>query len=115
VLAAADIAVVASETPETFGLSVVESMACACPVIVSDVSLFPELVGRDNRHLVFTAASASSLASALSALVAYPAPQRQQLGRRLRERAVTCFPLEQTVAGYLALFQKNVAIPSCLQ
>ncbi len=106
-LAAADLAIVPSEDPETFGLSVIEAMACACPVIVSDTSLLPELIGSENRRLVFHASDAVSLASVWRAQLFTSAACRLDLGRRLRERAATHFPLEKTAQGYLALFQQN--------
>ncbi len=40
----ADVAVVPSLVPETFGLAAVEAEAAGCPVIVSDVGAFPETV-----------------------------------------------------------------------
>jgi glycosyltransferase involved in cell wall biosynthesis len=113
VLSAADIAVIASETPETFGLSVVEAMACACPVVVSDVSTFPELIGDENHAHVFPAGSVEALARVLATLVSASSAERRELGSRLRQRVALYYPLEKAVAGYLTLFQKNVLPSSC--
>ena len=65
------------------------------------------MIGADNRRLVFHASDAVSLASVWRAQLFTSAACRLDLGRRLRERAATHFPLEKTTQGYLALFQQN--------
>ncbi|HEY1765702.1 MAG TPA: glycosyltransferase family 4 protein [Opitutaceae bacterium] len=46
--AAADITVVPTQGPESFGLVAIEAMACASAPIVSDAGILPEIVGREN-------------------------------------------------------------------
>ena len=69
---------------EGFGLPVLEAMACGTPVIASDRSALPELVG--DAGLLVDPESVEALAGALGVLVGDP-ERRRQLGRRGLERS----------------------------
>jgi glycosyltransferase involved in cell wall biosynthesis len=62
---AADVSVVPSIALEGFGLSVLESLACGTPVIVSDVAGLPEAVSGLDPSLVVQAGDATSLRARL--------------------------------------------------
>jgi glycosyltransferase involved in cell wall biosynthesis len=69
---------------EGFGLPPAEAMACGLPVIVSDRSSLPEVVGEAG--LQVDPKSAGDLAAAISRLLHEPALARE-LGERARERS----------------------------
>lgn len=93
-------AVVHACAVETFGLSVLEAMACGAPVVAPGAGAVPEVLGDTG---VLVAASDAEFpvaaASAVRALVAYPA-RRAALGSAARERAVERFPLSRMRAEY---------------
>jgi glycosyltransferase involved in cell wall biosynthesis len=68
---------------EAFSNSLLEAMACGCAVIGSRVGGTPELIGEEERGLLFARGDAAELAAKLSTLIADEA-----LRRRLAERAV---------------------------
>jgi glycosyltransferase involved in cell wall biosynthesis len=62
---AADIAVVPSQSLEGFGLSVLESLACGTPVLVTPVGGLPEAVSRLDPRLVLPAKDSAAIANGL--------------------------------------------------
>jgi glycosyltransferase involved in cell wall biosynthesis len=73
---AADCSVVPSTRLEGFGLSVLESMACGTPAIVTDVGGLPEAVGAVDCSLVVPPADPVRLADRLVAAAAGALPSR---------------------------------------
>lgn len=67
---------------EVFGMVVVEAMGAGCPVIVSDVGAFPELVRHAEDGWVFPSDDAGALARAMQDILEQP-----ELAARLGERA----------------------------
>lgn len=67
---------------ETFGLPILEAMACGCPVVTSGVSAMPEIAGN---AAVF--ADPHDPKSISAAIVEACGPRRNDLRRRGRERA----------------------------
>jgi len=80
---ALDVVVHASTQPEPFGLTIVEAMACARPVIVSRAGGAAELFTHDYDAIGVPPGDAAALAAAMSDLV--HDPERRQ---RLAENAV---------------------------
>ncbi|WP_069165860.1 glycosyltransferase [Nocardia altamirensis] len=97
-VAAADIAVFPSPA-ETFGLAVLEALACGTPVVVPDAGAAGELVDAPGSGFV-SDGSPHGLADGVRALLTVPAPQRRHAARSAAER----FPWSATVAGMLALY-----------
>ncbi|KIA62105.1 glycosyltransferase [Nocardia vulneris] len=97
-VADADIAIFPSPA-ETFGLAVLEALACGTPVVVPDEGAAGELVDAAGSGIV-SDGSPHGLAAGVRALLTIPAPQRRRAARRAAER----FPWSATVAGMLALY-----------
>lgn len=73
---------VSSSNSEAFSNTILEAMACGCPVIGSRVGGTPELIGNDERGLLFEAGDADGLAAKLALLV-----ENEQLRRMFGARA----------------------------
>jgi glycosyltransferase involved in cell wall biosynthesis len=67
---------------EAFSNSLLEAMACGCAVIGSRVGGTPELIGAEERGLLFTSGDAAELARKMSILI-----ERESLRRELGGRA----------------------------
>jgi glycosyltransferase involved in cell wall biosynthesis len=102
-LAAADLAVVPSEWNESFGLVVIEAMACGTPPIVSDVGILPELVGPDRPRLIFPASHAERLAERIGWWMENTAA-RIAIGKILPAEAARRHVLASMGAGYERVF-----------
>lgn len=72
---------------ESFGVAVVEAMACGLPVVVSDAGGLPEVVGAEPCGLIVPRDDPAALAQALRRLLD-DAALRQQLAHAGRARAV---------------------------
>ncbi|WP_107655070.1 glycosyltransferase [Nocardia suismassiliense] len=97
-VARADIAVFPSPA-ETFGLAVLESLACGTPVVVPDAGAARELVDAPGSGIV-SDGTPHGLADGVRQLLTVPAPQRRHAARLAAER----FPWSATVASMLALY-----------
>lgn len=87
---ALDIVVHASTKPEPFGLTIVEAMACARPVIVSAAGGAAELFTDGTDALAFPPNDESALSQQMLELVTHP-DRRTTLAQAARTRAVTHF------------------------
>jgi alpha-1,3-rhamnosyl/mannosyltransferase len=92
---------------EGFGLPPLEAMACGVPVIASNVSSLPEVVG--DTGLMIDPQDVEGLASAIERLVNAP-ELRQALSQKALQRSATftwsrC--VEQTVDAYRAVLTKS--------
>jgi glycosyltransferase involved in cell wall biosynthesis len=77
---------VSSSRSEAFSNTILEAMACGCAVVGSRVGGTPELVGEDERGLLFRSGDAEDLAAKLTALIENEA-LRRTLGARAAEFA----------------------------
>jgi alpha-1,6-mannosyltransferase len=102
-VADADIAVCPSPV-ETFGLAVLEALACGTPVVVPSDGAAHELVGEVGSGMVCDG-SPAGLAQGVLDLLDVPAAQRRSAARAAAER----LPWSATVAGLLELYG---AVPS---
>jgi glycosyltransferase involved in cell wall biosynthesis len=110
----ASIAVVAAATQlEGSQRSLLEAMAMARPVIVSDLAAGPEIVlappavAEDRMTgLRFPSGDDGELAAALIKLLSAPESTRLAIGRRGRERAITHFATSDTETQLLAVYQE---------
>ncbi len=97
-IADADIAVFPSPA-ETFGLAVLEALACGTPVVVPTAGAARELVGAPGSGIVCDG-TPHGLADGVRALLALPADQRRRAARAAAER----FPWSATIERMLALY-----------
>ncbi|MEU2176656.1 glycosyltransferase [Nocardia sp. NPDC019219] len=97
-VADADIAVFPSPA-ETFGLAVLEALACGTPVVVPTAGAARELVGDPGSGVVCDG-TPSGLADGVRALLTLPEAQRRAAARAAAER----FPWSATIESMLALY-----------
>jgi glycosyltransferase involved in cell wall biosynthesis len=87
---------------EGFGLPVLEAMQCGCPVVASNRSSLPQIVG--DAGLLVDPAQAGAVADAIRRVLNEPG-LREQLARRGRERART-FSWERTARETWAVYEE---------
>jgi alpha-1,6-mannosyltransferase len=93
-------ALVHAGTKETFGLVVLEAMACGLPVVGTSAGAIPELVD-DSVGLLAAPLSGTSMAEAIAALYER---DLEALGRAARARVLRQFTWGQAVATQLATY-----------
>ncbi|MDG4784668.1 glycosyltransferase [Micromonospora sp. WMMD1102] len=93
-LATADV-VLAPGPVETFGLAALEALASGTPVVASDQSALPEVLGPAG---LAAPGEGPGYTEAVLELAGRPAPERRAAARRQAER----FPWSTAVAGFLA-------------
>lgn len=103
---ALDVVVHASTRPEPFGLTIVEAMACARPVVVSNEGGAAELVHPLVDAMTFEPRSAESLSNALLELVTHPS-LRGALSASARAAAVTSFSRRDFARQLLRLYSRE--------
>lgn len=117
----ADVTVLPSTTMgEAFGLVLVESLACATPVIASDLPGVRTVVADGVDGFLAAPGDATALAGRLQALLAMPAAQRQAMGQAGRRKVEERYAWEQIGARLEAVYRevlrqasgKTQAVPS---
>lgn len=88
----------------------VEAMACALPVVTTEVAGIPELVQHEYNGLLVAPRAAAGLAAALAALLDDPA-RRARLGAAARRTVVERFDLRMAAQQLLELFER-ATLPS---
>jgi len=97
-------------------VSLLEAMACALPVVASNVGGIPEVVTEQVEGSLVAPQDVEALAQALARYAASPALASEH-GRAGRARVVQQYSMAAMVAAYTALYQrlcrkKNVTLPS---
>lgn len=105
VLSHAD-ALLAPAPAESFGLAVLESLACGTPVVVPDRGAAQELVSPGAG--IVTAATATGLAQGVRTVLSRPEPARRAAARARAEQ----FPWSSTVDRMLALYRTLGLVPA---
>lgn len=90
-------------TVESFGVSVLESMACEKPVIVSNVGGLPEVVENDVTGLIVNPNDAESLSSAIEKLLLNK-NLREKFGKAGREKVNRSFNWDGNVNTMLKIY-----------
>ena len=105
-LGVADLLLLPSQS-ESFGLTALEAMACEVPVIATRVGGIPELVEDQGCGYLFEIGDVESMAAA-SLRVLGDQPERERLGRRGREIAISRFATEKIIPQYEELYARII-------
>jgi glycosyltransferase involved in cell wall biosynthesis len=106
ILAASDALVLCSHpVVETFPLVVLEAMACAVPVVTTDVGAVREMLVSGEEGFIVPPGDVDALAGALIS-VAGRSETGKRIGIRARERIMRDFTMETMVRGYAALISE---------
>lgn len=93
---------------EGFGYAAAEAMACGVPVVVSDASSLPEVVGTDGTSgLISRLDDPAGLASCIERLLSSSA-LRREIGERGRERILSLFSIDRMIDRLEELFGEAV-------
>lgn len=101
--AAADVACAPSVGDESFGLTVLEAMACAVPPVASRLGVIDQMLGAEGKGLLVPAGDVNALAGRLVDLLLVGDEARRTLGARLRERAARHYSVNSMIEGYEAI------------
>jgi len=114
ILRAVDI-VALSSLQETFGISLVEALAAAKPIVATRVGGVPEVVGRSECGILVPSRDPAALAAALTALLRDRA-RAEAMGREGRRRARALFHERTMAERTFALYEELLGpgIPACL-
>lgn len=103
----ADVICVPSLSGETFSMAILEAMALAKPVLVSDFSPMPEAVDRNITGYVARAGDAESIAEGIRFFSAN-AERLPAMGRAGFEKVRRCFSVQQIAGEYLEDFERLI-------
>lgn len=103
ILQAADLFVLPSIS-EAASLTLLEAMACGCPVVVTDVGGNPEIVRQGIDGLRVPRGDAAAMAAAIGRLAAAP-EQRAEFGDSARQRVCETFDQAVAIQKFLHLFE----------
>ena len=88
---------------ETFGIPLVEAMACGIPTVASNVGGIPEIVDDGITGLLVPAFDSTKLASAIQRLLT-ESDERRDMGRAARQRAVELYSWDAVVSTLVGLY-----------
>lgn len=106
--AATDIGLLCSHQ-EGFSNAIIEGMASAVPMIVTDVGGNAEAIKHGDTGLVVTPSDPRALGAAIVGLVNSSPTQRKAMGERARRRAREMFSLDACVSAYDRLYRDLLA------
>ena len=101
----AQVLVLPAQGQESFGYTAVEAMACACPVVVTDVGGLPEVVDDGGSGYVVARDDVNALAERIVALL-QDEGLRQQMGADGVQRYRQRFTASRMAAEYFSLLEK---------
>lgn len=88
---AADVTILPSSPPESFGLVLIESLACATPVIASNIPGVRTVVAHGKDGFLVDAMNPVELSDMITRFLNLPQEQRDKMGRTGRERVVASY------------------------
>ena len=91
---------------ELLGLSVLESMACGTPVIVTDVASFPEIVEDGVTGFIVPPNDPKAIKEKMERLIANPSLS-VEMGKQAREKVVNQFGWDMVVDRCLKAYHEN--------
>ena len=94
---------------ESFGVSVVEAMACEKPVVVSNVGGLPEVVEDGVTGIVVPVANAQKLAEAIDKLVK-DEDLRKRMGKQGRARVERLYNWENNLSSMIKIYDEIIAV-----
>ncbi len=107
ITAMADVVLLPSEL-ESFGLSALEAMACAVPVVGSDAGGLPEVVKHTESGFLLPVGDVEGMA-ARTLEILKDDERRREMGKAGRHRAESLFSAERVVARYEAMYERVLA------
>ncbi|CAN5213933.1 hypothetical protein BH11PSE14_BH11PSE14_02760 [soil metagenome] len=84
---------------EAFGLTVLEAMSCAVPVVATSIGMVPQILGAEDAWLLAAPGDAESLAERLAWWIDRPG-MGHEVGERLRRRALEQYGSAASVGRY---------------
>jgi glycosyltransferase involved in cell wall biosynthesis len=105
---AADVVVLPSVIPETFGRVIVEAMACGTPAVASRIGGIPEIMTGEFEQLLVPPGDAAALAARLESLRDWRS-RDPGLAERCREHVSRHFAVSRSVEGVEAVFERVVS------
>ena len=104
----ADVTALPSSLPESFGLVLIESLACATPVIASNIPGVRTVVNHGSDGLLVEAESSTALAEAIWQILSDDATRRE-MGRRGRAKAEARYGWEQIGLQLEEIYQEALS------
>ena len=109
VLRAADLFLLTTEPPESFGIVVIEAMACGLPAIASDYPGVRAVVDPGETGLLVERGNPDAVAAALSELVGDP-ERRRAMGERGRRKALDEWSWPRLVERMDRVYSEAIAV-----
>ena len=110
VLRAEDLFLLTTEPPESFGIVLIEAMACGLPAIATDYPGVRAVIDEGRTGLLVPSADAGAVAAALAELDAAGADGRAELGERGRAKAEREWSWPRLVDRMDAAYAEAIAV-----
>jgi glycosyltransferase involved in cell wall biosynthesis len=96
---------------ETFGMPLVEAMACGIPTVASAAGGIPEIVEHGITGALVPVFDVDALAHAITSLMSDP-EKRRRMGDAARERAKALFSWEAVASALVEIYRQPPSDPS---
>ncbi len=110
VLRACDLFLLTTEPPESFGIVLIEAMACGLPAIATDYPGVRAVVDEDVTGTLVPRGDPAAVAAALRDLVAAGAESRRAMGERGRAKALREWSWPQLVDRMDGAYAEAIAV-----
>lgn len=92
---------------ESFGVAIVEAMACEVPVIVTDVDGFKEVVDNGDSGIMVPRKNPKAMAEEINKLIEYP-ELRKEIGQKQRKRVIENYNWIDNVKKMEGIYKKMI-------